>query len=290
VASLIAAMRRVTTPVAAAVAFGGDVLIVVASLTLADPSFGQLVTLMFTVPILFMSIFMSWPWILAQSVVAFSFSYWAYVRAGSGTIALLQAVMQLIATTSPAVIVLILRKRLDDALARAERQATTDPLTGLANRRSLEARYPAMAANARRCGQVVVAVVADVDHFKAVNDKHGHGVGDDVLRAVADVVTGNVRQDDVVARLGGEELAVVGLADPRALGEIAAMCERLRREIAAAPIACPVTASLGAAWAAPDDPDADLWSLISRADRFMYEAKRAGRNRVRLADIPMQAR
>ena len=80
----------------------------------------------------------------------------------------------------------------------------------------------------------------------------------------------------------------MGLADPRALGEIAAMCERLRREIAAAPIACPVTASLGAAWAAPDDPDADLWSLISRADRFMYEAKRDGRNCVRLDDIPLR--
>jgi diguanylate cyclase (GGDEF)-like protein len=289
-AAVIAVMRRVTTPVAAVVSFGADVLIAVASLTLANPSFGQLVTLMLTVPILFMSIFMTWPWILAQSAIAFSYSYLVYVRAGSGTIALLQAVMQLIATTSPAVIVMILRRRLDEALSRAESQATTDPLTRLANRRGLEARYPATVATARRSGQVVVAVVADVDHFKTVNDEHGHGVGDLVLQTVAAVVTGSVRQDDVVARLGGEELAVVGVADPRALGEIAAMCERIRREIAMAPLVCPVTASLGAAWASPDDPEVDLWILISRADRLMYEAKRAGRNRVRLADIPQGAR
>jgi diguanylate cyclase (GGDEF)-like protein len=289
-AGVVARVGRVSTPAAAAVALGGDVLIIVASLTLTNPSFGQLVTLMFSVPILFLSIFMTWPWLLAQSAIGFASSYVAYVRAGSGTIALLQAVMQLIATTSPAVIVMVLRRRLDEAVARAESLATRDPLTNLANRRGLEARYPAMVAAAGRSGRVVVAIVADVDHFKAVNDEHGHDVGDQVLRAVAAVVVSSVRRDDVVARLGGEELAVVGLADPHALSDVAVLCERIRRDIAAAPLEWPVTASVGAAWAAPHDSDADLWTLISRADRLMYEAKRGGRNCVRLADIPLETR
>jgi diguanylate cyclase (GGDEF)-like protein len=289
-AGVIARVGRVNTPVAAGLALAGDILIVIASLTLADPSYGQLVTLMFTVPILYLAIFMTWPWILAQSAIAVSYSFVAYLRAGSGSIALLQAVMQLIATTSPAVIVMILRQRLDRAVIRAESLATTDPLTGLANRRGLETRYPAMVATAARSGQLVVAIVADIDHFKAVNDEHGHRAGDLVLQAVAVVVTGSVRRDDVVARLGGEELAVVGLADTRALGDVAALCERIRSEIAEAPMEIRVTASVGAAWVAPDDPDVDLWTLISRADRLMYEAKREGRNRVRLADIPLDAR
>ena len=285
-AAVVARVGRVNTPCAAALALGGDVLIVVASLTLTNPSFGQLVTLMFTVPILYLSIFMTWPWLLLQSAIAFTYSYLAYVRAGSGTIALLQAVMQLIATTSPAVIVLVLRTRLDQAVVRAESLATTDSLTGLANRRGLEVRYPAMVATAGRSGQVVVAIVADIDHFKAVNDEHGHHAGDLVLQAVADVVSRAVRRDDVVARLGGEELAVVGLSESRALGDVAALCERIRSEIATAPIEHPVTASVGAAWVAPDDPDVDLWTLISMADRLMYEAKRDGRNCVRLPELP----
>jgi len=143
-----------------------------------------------------------------------------------------------------------------------------------------------MVATAGRSGQVVVAIVADIDHFKSVNDEHGHHAGDLVLQAVADVVSRTVRRDDVVARLGGEELAVVGLSESRALGDVAALCERIRSEIATAPIEHPVTASVGAAWVAPDDPDVDLWTLISMADRLMYEAKRDGRNCVRLPELP----
>ena len=102
-----------------------------------------------------------------------------------------------------------LRRRLDRALDREHELATTNPLTGLLNRRGLEARVAELVARAARRGVMLGVIVADVDHFKRVNDLHGHLVGDEVLRQVAQAVKGCVRADDLVVRLGGEEFAVV---------------------------------------------------------------------------------
>ena len=130
----------------------------------------------------------------------------------------------------------------------------------------------------------VGVVVADVDHFKRVNDRHGHAVGDAVLRLVGDAMRTAVRADDLVVRLGGEELAVVAAVSADDLVELA---ERIRTQVELVAEPWSVTVSLGVAWeTAPADDDDALpltWTLLDRADDLMYAAKRAGRNRVVLA-------
>jgi diguanylate cyclase (GGDEF)-like protein len=135
-------------------------------------------------------------------------------------------------------------------------------------------------------------MVLDLDHFKRLNDQHGHAAGDAVLRAVAESLTATVRPADVLARTGGEELVVLGLvSDP---GEASRLAERLRRAVADTNTddGHAVTASIGIALTRPvdgeDAPDA-LWRLIDRADVAMYEAKQAGRDRVASVWVP-QAR
>ena len=162
-----------------------------------------------------------------------------------------------------------------------ETAATTDPLTGLPNRRFLDilARRPAD----RRREDTTGVLMVDIDHFKRLNDRYGHGVGDEVLRAVADSVARTVRADDFPIRYGGEEfLVVLRRADP----EIAlAVAERLRRNVSRIDpvplgIATPVTVSVGAAVAEPGRDR--LADLIARADAALYRAKAAGRDRVAL--------
>ena len=146
--------------------------------------------------------------------------------------------------------------------------STRDSLTALLNRGSLSeriARGPAAAS----------AIMCDVDHFKDVNDRHGHTVGDDVLRGLADRIRSQVRADDAVFRVGGDEFLVL-LADDRPAPEIA---ERIRDAVSARPIAnLPITISCGIAHT--ETHQASGWSLIQRADAQLYHAKHAGRDRV----------
>ncbi|WP_239143869.1 GGDEF domain-containing protein [Actinoplanes philippinensis] len=156
-----------------------------------------------------------------------------------------------------------------------QRQATEDALTGLPNRRSADDRLPKMAAD----GPVWVAL-ADVDHFKRVNDRYGHPVGDEVLRRIARILLDGIEPADLVARFGGEEFLLAvhgsGAEDARA------QCELLRAAVAAYPWGSiepglSVTISIGLAEAA--GPDA-LAGALNRADQRLYDAKRQGRNRV----------
>ena len=166
------------------------------------------------------------------------------------------------------------RERALEAAARAER----DPLTGLGNRRHLKTRCADVLPAAERLGRPVALAQLDLDHFKAVNDRHGHAVGDKVLVAVAQLLRENMRTDDVLVRQGGEEFVVVfpGLS----LDAAAEVCERLRERLASFPwlSACgtsaPVTASIGLAAA----PPYQLETLLQRADEALYSAKRSGRN------------
>jgi diguanylate cyclase (GGDEF)-like protein len=164
--------------------------------------------------------------------------------------------------------------------AEAEHASRTDPLTGLANRRHFF--DVAAAAGAREA-----IILLDVDHFKAINDRFGHAVGDRVLQAIADRIRANVRPGDVACRFGGEEFAV--LLPGADLGAAATVGERLRTGIEAAAVetdAGPlgVTVSVGIATEPGPSPSprADLDALIDRADRALYQAKHHGRNRVRL--------
>jgi diguanylate cyclase (GGDEF)-like protein len=185
--------------------------------------------------------------------------------------------------------VFLLRRRIERLLAETQTLSRLDPLTGLFNRRYLVEQAPRMWRQARRDGTRVAAMVLDLDHFKRLNDAHGHAVGDAVLRAVSDALSATVRPADVLARTGGEELVVLGLvADP---DEAAHLAERLRTAVAGSRTADGhgVTASIGIALTRPADGEdaADaLWRLVDRADAAMYEAKQQGRDRVASMWVP----
>ncbi|WP_169064172.1 GGDEF domain-containing protein [Geodermatophilus dictyosporus] len=187
------------------------------------------------------------------------------------------------------VTVYLLRRRVQRLLAATEALSQRDPLTGLANRRHLVDQAPRTWRSARREGLRVAAMVLDLDHFKQVNDVHGHAAGDAVLRGVATALSDSVRPSDLLARLGGEELVVLGLvADP---AEAARLAERLRSAVAGSRSGHghPVTASIGVALVNPvdgEDVTEALWRLVDRADAAMYEAKQAGRDRVATSRVP----
>ena len=186
--------------------------------------------------------------------------------------------------------VFLLRRRVQRLLAATQTLSLLDPLTGLFNRRHLVAQAPRLWRQARRDGTRVAALVLDLDHFKRLNDAHGHAAGDAVLRAVAASLTASVRPTDVLARTGGEELVVLGLVgDP---DEAARLAERLRTAVANTRTADghAVTASIGIALTRPvdaEDSTDELWRLIDRADAAMYEAKQQGRDRVASMWVPL---
>jgi two-component system, cell cycle response regulator len=180
-------------------------------------------------------------------------------------------------------------KHLQDELRRRNGELTeisrTDALTGLPNRRHVEEQLGRAVSLAVRSGVVAAVAMVDIDLFKRVNDKHGHAGGDAVLREVSARLAGAVRCEDIVGRWGGEEfLAVL----PRTTAaEAGALAERLRstveRECCSLPDgdAISVTISVGCAASAEECADA----LVKSADRALYDAKAAGRNRVVVAEL-----
>jgi len=160
--------------------------------------------------------------------------------------------------------------------------ANTDPLTGLLNRRGFVESARGLCR--RFGGQKPIALLMfDIDHFKSVNDRFGHAVGDEVLRVFAQVTNANLRASDVVARLGGEEFAAILPADR---GQAASIAERVRAafEGAGAFVAghrIGATVSIGAALS--DEPVTNIEALLLRADAALYQAKAAGRNRLVMA-------
>ena len=181
----------------------------------------------------------------------------------------------------------VLRRRLDAAVDsavalrdRADHLAAHDPLTGLLNRRGLLGRLAELGP-----GGPTGAALVDVDHFKAVNDALGHAAGDEVLVRVAEVLAATVRSGDLLARVGGEEFLVVATGgDGAGMAELA---ERLRHAVAADGGAHPVTVSVGVAICPRALPVPCLLDeLNTQADRMLYQAKAAGRNRVRVQAVP----
>ena len=177
----------------------------------------------------------------------------------------------------------VLASRLE-ALATARTTATllaemaaTDPLTRLPNRRQLDGELDRLVAQARRHGVPLSVLVVDVDHFKSLNDEHGHLVGDRALQAFARRLAGAVRADDVVGRWGGDEFLVIAPhTDQRAAVRLA---ERCRTEMAPALLADvgDLTASFGVATLTGEDEAVDL---LRRADAALYAAKHSGRDAV----------
>lgn len=159
--------------------------------------------------------------------------------------------------------------------SEVERLASTDALTGLANRRAFQEALARELAVAARRGEPCGLVILDVDHFKAVNDTFGHQGGDEVLRGVGRALTDAGRETDVAARYGGEEFAVV--MPGCSASEAVEVAERLRAAIAGMGGPVPVTVSAGVA-AFPADGD-DSTALVAAADAALYRAKRLGRDR-----------
>jgi two-component system cell cycle response regulator len=180
--------------------------------------------------------------------------------------------------------ILELQEQLVSAREQLRIQATHDSLTGLFNRRAIEEALDREATRCRREKKPVGVILADVDHFKLINDTYGHQAGDAVLQEIARRMSASLRAYDSVGRYGGEEfLVVVPGSDLAAAAELA---ERLRQGIAAQPVSTdsamiPVTVSLGVAVSV--DQPGGLEDLLRRADEALYAAKDRGRNRVETA-------
>jgi diguanylate cyclase (GGDEF)-like protein len=168
--------------------------------------------------------------------------------------------------------------------------ALIDPLTGIANRRGFLAQSERASRRQLEHPQTVAVLLMDLDHFKSINDRFGHAVGDRVLRVFADVVAQTVRPSDFVGRIGGEEFAAVlcNIGRERAM----AICERIRAGFAEASVkvdghADRATVSIGLVLSGARD--LDIPDLLAQADAALYEAKARGRNRVEVAsaDLPL---
>jgi two-component system cell cycle response regulator len=173
--------------------------------------------------------------------------------------------------------------RLRDNVQQSMELAITDPLTGLYNRRYMESHTNLLVTRAFEREKPLSILVTDIDHFKSVNDTHGHDAGDEVLREFADRLRSCIRGVDLACRFGGEEFVVV-MPDTD-LGIASRVAERIRRRIAGEPFqidrgarSVDVTISIGLAGlnGAEDMPA----SILKRADEALYRAKRSGRNRV----------
>ncbi len=180
--------------------------------------------------------------------------------------------------------IISLETSLREARDQMERFASTDTLTGLLNRRAITAYAEQELARAGRNRAPVSLVLLDVDHFKAINDRHGHHVGDQALQHVALIVQRHLRPYDGLGRWGGEELLLVA---PVPADDALAIAERIRAILAEHPLTLEtgerleMTASIGVTtW---QGEETTLHALVRQADQALYQAKREGRNRVCIA-------
>jgi diguanylate cyclase (GGDEF)-like protein len=183
----------------------------------------------------------------------------------------------------------VLQQELMSQAQRLEGLLFEDPLTGLANRRFILTQLAGMVSAARRHGRPLTIAIVDIDHFKAINDHHGHHVGDRVLAAVTAALRRRLRAEDQLGRLGGEEFLALLPDTSAAAGQAAA--EKLCDEVSATVTRhqgedLAVTVSVG--WAAWDGDSPE--ELLRRADHALYAAKGDGRNRVQGAPATVQRR
>jgi diguanylate cyclase (GGDEF)-like protein len=198
-------------------------------------------------------------------------AHWlVFEHAGRGT----RLERRVLTTATQACAAVSLAKSRTEMISELQSAASSDGLTGVANRRTFD---QAIADLAGRSEVLPLSVLlTDIDHFKLVNDTHGHQMGDDVLRGVAGVLAATARGTDLVARYGGEEFVVLLARTTEA--DACEVAERMRSRIADYDGAVPVTASIGVA-STRDEP-IDLTTLVAQADQALYRAKDTGRNRV----------
>lgn len=192
----------------------------------------------------------------------------------------------------PLVVYALLTTLRELTLARAELNAIAkhDPLTGLLNRRGFDTEGEALISDAHANRRTISAIICDIDFFKRINDTYGHDCGDVTIRHVAGIVKDVMDQvpDTAVGRQGGEEFAV--LLTGVSIRELTHYAETIRYAVESSPLTWQdttirLTISLGTAISTFDDADANLKSLLTRADKALYLAKNRGRNRVEAAEI-----
>lgn len=181
---------------------------------------------------------------------------------------------------------------LTQQLEQAKSEALLDPLTGLKNRRGFELAVSELATSGASFKGAAL-VLADIDHFKEINDRHGHLLGDKILRSIGQTLQSNIKGRDIAARPGGDEFCILLQQTP--LAGARALAEQIRTAVAAGRIRRPdskeqpgsATLSIGVAAGRGDDT---LETLLARADAALYAAKRAGRNRISVdASEPLAA-
>jgi diguanylate cyclase (GGDEF)-like protein len=176
-------------------------------------------------------------------------------------------------------VVMLLKTQLDQLISSLNLAALTDPLTGLLNRRAFEMRIHEEAARSARQGTPLSMLALDIDHFKRVNDRHGHPAGDAVLVSIAEVIAQTARAPDVVARVGGEEFSVLLVDADVEAAQVVAERIRVAVEDATHGHIGRLTIRLGVAGLALEE-EAPALTLQRDADRLLYVAKETGRNRV----------
>ena len=175
-----------------------------------------------------------------------------------------------------------LNRQLQESLEALSHQANTDALTGKMNRRALNNALADLIVKGERRRVAFSLLMMDIDFFKAINDNHGHDVGDKALQHVANRISSQLREGDLCARYGGEEFVV--LLPNTATDEAMQVAERIRAEVESSPLKLPkqpITLSIGVA---TYQPGMDAEKLLKAADKEVYRAKESGRNQVRLAD------
>jgi len=183
-------------------------------------------------------------------------------------------------TISDVTHVSVVQREREEAVEKLQEYANRDGLTGIANRRFFESRLRDEFLRWQRYGGELSVLLFDLDHFKDINDRFGHAVGDTVLRVMAQRVADAVRVQDIFGRFGGEEFALLLPCTP--LADAMIVAEKVRMTICDTPVEAegvrvPVTASVGGAAARPGLPSYEV--LINEADAALYSAKRQGRNR-----------
>lgn len=231
-------------------------------------------------------------WAVAIALIVFSIievgaASLAFMQGATGNESIAAAYRHFNFLTLPACYIttsmLIILMMASDISAKLKKMAVQDQLTGLLNRRGFE-EYGARAFSAsRRAGVPMSVIMTDIDRFKYINDKYGHAAGDTALAHFARLMSESRRQEDIVARVGGEEFALLlpgtGLRDAMAIAD--QLCDRVgSTPLEMTAIGLPMTSSFGVA--AISEKDTSLDEVVLRADRALYRSKRAGRNQVDL--------
>lgn len=249
-------------------------------------------------PVTWFAIFYLWP-LLAAAYVYTRYEFlalnlltialhagalWFQTQTFGTTYPLLELLMWVLGMSTVMVAVRLLREGIDVLMLRLQVISATDALTGLANRRTFEQEFATASQHATRSGEALSVLLFDLDHFKQINDNHGHKEGDNVLQRFAGLLANTCRGDDLPARIGGEEFALImhGTAANEASVFAERFAEVLRRsntELAEGEP--PVTVSIGVAELSARIQCSE--TLFVEADRALYEAKRTGRDRVVVA-------